>query len=163
METPTLDRPIPKSIPKSLASWPLSAPESYVLLHGSRAKSIEAFKKGLLELVARDVLTVEAPERRGLFRFFTRRTSFLLRGPKMPWVHSAASPLRSIWEIYSRTSISVSPGDPRGVRIRDLRRSARGLRRGRARIASSTARPGPPARTTHPGHDGGIYSPTRVK
>jgi hypothetical protein len=123
METPILDRPIPKS----LASWPLSAPESYVLLHGPRAKSIETFKRGLLELVARDVLTIEMRERRGLFRFFTRRTSFLLRGPKMLWVHSAAPPLRSIWEIYSRTSISVSPGDPRGVAVRDLRRSARVL------------------------------------
>jgi AraC family transcriptional regulator len=54
METPILDRPIPESS----APWPLSAPESYVLLHGPRAKSIEAFKRGLLELVARDALTV---------------------------------------------------------------------------------------------------------
>jgi hypothetical protein len=42
METPILDRPIPESS----APWPLSAPESYVLLHGPRAKSIEAFKRG---------------------------------------------------------------------------------------------------------------------
>lgn len=123
METPILDRPIPESS----TPWPLSAPESYVLLHGPRAKSVEAFKRGLLELVARDVLTVETRERRGFFRFFTARTTFLLRGPKMPWVHSAAQPLRSIWEIYSRTCISVSPAEPRGVRVRDLRRSARVL------------------------------------
>ena len=123
METPILDRPIPASS----APWPLSAPESYVLLHGPRAKSVEAFKRGLLELVARDVLTMETRERGRLFPLFTARTSFLLRGPKMPWVHSAAPPLRSIWDIYSRTSISVSPGDPRGVRVRDLRRSARVL------------------------------------
>ena len=45
METPSLDRPIPESP----APWPLSAPESYVLLHGPRAKSVEAFKRGLLE------------------------------------------------------------------------------------------------------------------
>ncbi len=88
METPILDRPIPESS----APWPLSAPESYVLLHGPRATSVEAFKRGLLELVARDVLTVETREQRGLFRFFTARTSFLLRGPKMPWVHSATKP-----------------------------------------------------------------------
>jgi len=123
METPILDRPIPESS----APWPLSAPESYVLLHGPRAKGVEAFRRGLLELVARDVLIVETRERRGLFRFFTARTSFLLRGPKMPWIHSAAQPLRSIWDFYSRTCISVSPADPRGVRVRDLRRSARVL------------------------------------
>ena len=124
METPTLDRPLPESS----APWPLSAPESYVLLHGPRATSVEAFKRGLLELVARDVLTMETRERPRLFHFFTARTSFLLRGPNMPWVHSAAQPLRSIWDIYSRTSISVSPGEPRGMRVRDLRRSARVLR-----------------------------------
>ena len=81
METPSLDRPIPESP----APWPLSAPESYVLLHGPRAKSIEAFKRGLLELVARDGLAVETRERRGLFRFFTTRTSLLFNGPKRPW------------------------------------------------------------------------------
>src|SRR4029453_4889227 len=123
METPILDRPIPESS----TPWPLSAPESYVLLHGPRAKSVEAFKRGLLQLVSRDVLTVETRERRVFFRFFTARASFLLRGPKMPWVHSAAQPLRSIWEIYSRTCISVSPAEPRGVRVRDLRRSPRVL------------------------------------
>jgi hypothetical protein len=64
METPILDRPIPESS----APWPLSAPESYVLLHGPRAKGVEAFKRGLLELVARDVLTVETRDRRGLLR-----------------------------------------------------------------------------------------------
>ena len=47
METPILDRPLPESS----APWPLSAPESYVLLHGPRARGVEAFKRGLLELV----------------------------------------------------------------------------------------------------------------
>ena len=47
METPILDWPIPESS----APWPLSAPESYVLLHGPRARGVEAFKRGLLELV----------------------------------------------------------------------------------------------------------------
>jgi len=123
METPILDRPIPESS----APWPLSAPESYVLLHGPRATSVAAFKRGLLELVARDVLTVETRERRGLFRFFTARTSFLFNGPTMSGMRSAARPLRSIWDIYGSTSISISPGDPRGVRVRDLRRAARVL------------------------------------
>ena len=44
METPILDWPIPESS----APWPLSAPESYVLLHGPRATSVAAFKRGLL-------------------------------------------------------------------------------------------------------------------
>ena len=44
METPIVDWPIPDSS----APWPLSAPESYVLLHGPRATSVEAFKRGLL-------------------------------------------------------------------------------------------------------------------
>ena len=124
METPTLDRPIPESS----APWPLSAPESYVLLHGPRAKSIEAFKRGLLELVARDVLTVETRERPRLFNLITEQTSFLHPGPKMSWGGElAASPLQAIRDIYRRTSLCTSWGDPPGVLVSDLPRSARAL------------------------------------
>ena len=127
METPTLDRSLPKSTPKSLASWRLSAPESYVLLHGPRAKSIEAFKKGLLELVARDVLTVETRERPRCFHLITEQASFLHTGPNMSRGDLAAQPLQAIWDIYRRTSLCASWGDPRGVLVRDLPRSARTL------------------------------------
>ena len=123
METPTLDRPIPESS----APWPLSAPESYVLLHGPRAKSIEAFKRGLLELVARDVLTVETRERPRCFHLLTEQASFLHTGPNMSRGELAAQPLQAIWDIYRRTSLCISWGDPRGVLVRDLRRSARAL------------------------------------
>ena len=78
METPILDRPIPESS----APWPLSAPESYVLLHGPRAKSVEAFKRGLLELVARDVLTVETRERPRCFHLFTEQDQLSPHRPK---------------------------------------------------------------------------------
>jgi hypothetical protein len=123
METPTLDRPIPESS----APWPLSAPESYVLLHGPRAKSIEAFKRGLLELVARDVLTVETRERPRCFHLLAEQASFLHTGPNMSRGELAAQPLQAIWDIYRRTSLCISWGDPRGVLVRDLRRSARAL------------------------------------
>lgn len=123
METPTLDRPIPESS----APWPLSAPESYVLLHGPRAKSIEAFKRGLLELVARDVLTVETRERPRCFHLLTEQASFLHTGPNMSRGELAAQPLQAIWDIYRRTSLCIAWGDPRGVLVRDLRRSARAL------------------------------------
>lgn len=123
METPILDRPIPESS----APWPLSAPESYVLLHGSRAKSVEAFKRGLLELVAHDVLTVETRERPRCFHLFTEQARFLHTGPNMSRGELAAQPLQAIWDIYRRTSLCTSWGDPRGVLVRDLRRSARAL------------------------------------
>jgi hypothetical protein len=123
METPLLDRPIPESS----APWPLSATESYVLLHGPRAKSIEAFKRGLLELVARDVLTVETRERPRCFHLFTEQASFLHPGPNMSRGELAAQPLQAIWDIYRRTSLCTSWGDPRGVLVRDLPRSARAL------------------------------------
>jgi hypothetical protein len=123
METPILDRPIPESS----APWPLSAPESYVLLHGPRAKSVEAFKRGLLELVARDVLTVETRERPRCFHLFTEQASFLHTGPNMSRGELAAQPLQAIWDIYRRTSLCASWGDPPGVLVRDLPRSARAL------------------------------------
>ena len=123
METPILDRPIPESS----APWPLSAPESYVLLHGPRAKSVEAFKRGLLELVARDVLTVETRERPRCFHLLTEQASFLHPGPNMSRSELAAQPLQAIWDIYRRTSLCASWGDPPGVLVRDLRRSARAL------------------------------------
>ena len=123
METPILDRPIPESS----APWPLSAPESYVLLHGPRAKSVEAFKRGLLELVARDVLTVETRERPRCFHLFTEQASFLHTGPNMSRSELAAQPLQAIWDIYRRTSLCASWGDPPGVLVRDLPRSARAL------------------------------------
>jgi hypothetical protein len=123
METPILDRPITESS----TPWPLSAPESYVLLHGPRAKSIEAFKRGLLELVARDVLRVETRERPRCFQLFTEQATFLHTGPNMSRGELVARPLQAIWDIYRRTSLCISWGDPRGVLVRDLPRSARGL------------------------------------
>jgi hypothetical protein len=123
METPILDRPIPESS----APWPLSAPESYVLLHGPRAKSVEAFKRGLLELVARDVLTVETRERPRCFHLFTEQASFLHTGPNMSRSELAAQPLQAISDIYRRTSLCASWGDPPGVLVRDLPRSAQAL------------------------------------
>jgi hypothetical protein len=98
-----------------------------VLLHGPRAKSIEAFKRGLLELVARDVLTVETRERPRCFHLLTEQASFLHTGPNMSRGELAAQPLQAIWDIYRRTSLCISWGDPRGVLVRDLRRSARAL------------------------------------
>ena len=106
METPILDRPIPEAS----APWPLSAPESYVLLHGPRAKSIEAFKRGLLELVARDVLTVETREARAASISSQNRPAFstpaqTCRGAS--WPRNLCKP--------SGTSTGGSPSVPPGV------------------------------------------------
>ena len=135
METPILDRPIPESS----APWPLSAPESYVLLHGPRAKSVEAFKRGLLELVARDVLTVETRERPRCFHLFTEQASFLHTGPNMSRGELAAQPLQAIWDIYRRTSLCTSWGDPPGVLVSAISRDPRG----RSAHLSETLRTGP--------------------
>ncbi|MDO8477084.1 MAG: hypothetical protein Q7W02_12990 [Candidatus Rokubacteria bacterium] len=58
METSRLDTPVPGAAPR----WQLTAPESYVLLNGPRASGVEAFKKGLLELVARGVRIKDLPK-----------------------------------------------------------------------------------------------------
>ena len=47
--------------------WGLSAPESYVVLNGPSASGSEAFKLGLMEMVARGVLVLETIEHRGRF------------------------------------------------------------------------------------------------
>jgi hypothetical protein len=116
METPSLDTPVPGAVP----GWQLTAPESYVLLNGPRASGREAFKRGLLELVARGVLTIKTRTEQSVLGF-TTETSELLPGPKSSSVNLTARPLLHIWTLYA-TSPRYSPF---GVRINDLGRSAR--------------------------------------
>jgi len=111
MENPLLEAPVPGQVPR----WQLSAPESYVLLHGPHASGAEAFKKGLLELAARGMLKLER-RTRNRFLWFTATHSILLPGPKMAAIHAAPAPLRAIHSLY----LSTRCFDPPGVRVKDL-------------------------------------------
>ena len=119
MEASLLTTPAPGSAPR----WQLSAPESYLLLHGPRANSVEAFRKGLLELVARGVLTVTTFTFRRLF-WFERRESVVRSGPTGPTAIQAAPPLRWIYDLYRYAESRSSSGVPH---VRDLGRTARKL------------------------------------
>src|SRR5262252_180923 len=101
MENPLLEAPVPGQV----ARWQLSGPE--------------AFKKGLLELVARDMLTLER-RTRNRFLWFTATHSVLLPGPKMATIHAAPAPLRAIHRLY----LSTPCFDPPGVRVKDLPRGS---------------------------------------
>ncbi|HTY80316.1 MAG TPA: hypothetical protein VMI34_20985 [Candidatus Bathyarchaeia archaeon] len=119
MDTPLLEAPVPGLAPR----WQLSAPESYVLLHGPRADSVEAFKKGLLELIARGVLAIRIYTLSHTFRFPTRET-LLLSGHNDLTALPAAPPLRSIYDLY-RHAVACSRW--RVPHVGDLGRSARAL------------------------------------
>ena len=115
MENPLLEAPVPGQAPR----WQLSAPESYVLLHGPHASGAEAFKTGLLELVARGMLKLER-RTRNRFLWFTATHGILLPGPKMATIHAAPAPLRAIHSLY----LSTPCFDPPGVRVKDLPRGS---------------------------------------
>src|SRR5262249_15707829 len=115
MEIPLLEAPVPGQAPR----WQLSAPESYVLLHGTHASGAEAFKKGLLELVARGMLKLERRTRNS-FLWFTATHSILLPGPTMAPTPPAPPPLRAIHSL----SLSTPGFDPPGVRVKDLPRGS---------------------------------------
>ena len=89
-----------------------------MLLHGPHASGAEAFKKGLLELVARGMLKLERRTRHRLW--FTATHSILLPGPKTAAVHAAPAPLRAIHSLY----LSTPCFDPPGVRVKDLPRGS---------------------------------------
>ena len=76
------------------AAWSLSAPESYVLLHGADADAREVFKLALTELIARGALVLE--EERGGWRGRTR--PIVRDGPRA--TSPRERPLAAAWEVY---------------------------------------------------------------
>ncbi len=66
--------------------WRLSAPESYVLLHGPKARGNKVFALALMELVAR-----------GAYRIIRGDQPLLMRGPRP--ARPDARPLAAIWAL----------------------------------------------------------------
>ncbi len=82
--------------------WRLSAPESYVLLHGPKARGNKVFALALMELVAR-----------GAFRIIRGDQPLLMRGPRP--ARPDARPLAAIWDLR-----------PAGKPVADVARAAKG-------------------------------------
>jgi hypothetical protein len=100
--------------------WGLSAPESYVVLNGPGANGSDAFKLGLMELVARGTLALETIEQRGRF---TRKSVAMLRdGPRSGAPRE--QPLAAIWQIYERIPHQVTDDGQSRVAVEDLARAA---------------------------------------
>jgi hypothetical protein len=90
--------------------WQLSAPESFVLLNGPGASGREAFKLGVMELVARGVLVLDEPG----------TTATLRDGPRARAPSERA--LAAIWDVYVATPKQSWAGRS-GARLKDLGRS----------------------------------------
>lgn len=109
--------------------WQLTAPESYVLLHGPLADSLEAFKLALQELMAKGALVVGPIDTfGGLGR--RKQKSALTEGPRSASVSEA--PLASVLAFYRGAPRVTSVmdtyrrnGNPEGVLIEDLAGSLR--------------------------------------
>ncbi len=84
--------------------WTLPAPEAAMLLHGVRRASRDAFKLGLLQLVAAGVLKPE--EKRGDSKGGSDRETILSRGPRgMEAVTGSLVPLFALWAASSQPTI----------------------------------------------------------
>lgn len=96
----------------SRRDWPLPAPESYMLLQNVRRASREAFKLGLLQLVAAGVLR---PDKRRIDTSGTRGDESMLR----PGPRSKEAVTGSVASIYTLWAASLQPT------IKDLARRAK--------------------------------------
>jgi hypothetical protein len=100
--------------------WGLSAPESHVVLNGPNASGSEAFKLGLMELVARGTLALETIEQRG--RFSRKSVAMLRDGPRSGAPRE--QPLAAIWQIYEHVPHKVTDDGLSRVAVEDLARAA---------------------------------------
>ena len=100
--------------------WGLSAPESFVLLNGSSASGSEAFKLGLMELVAIGALILETTEHHVLF--MERHVATLRDGPRA----GAARPraLDAIFDLYARTPHQAVVDGLPALAVTELARAA---------------------------------------
>lgn len=112
MTTPAPDMPT--------TPWTLTAPESYVLLHGPAADGGEVFKLAVLELVTRGALKlVDVEEQRAFGR--SRTVSVLVPGLKPAPPREQA--LASVWLLYSGITLRLF-GDVAGVPVAELAQAA---------------------------------------
>jgi Golgi phosphoprotein 3 (GPP34) len=92
--------------------WELTAPESFVLLNGPSASGREAFKLGVMELIARGALAMDEAG---------TKNATLRDGPQARAPRERA--LGAIWDVY-QASPSHSWAGRYGVRLKDLGRTA---------------------------------------
>lgn len=102
--------------------WELTAPESYVLLHGRKASGLEALKLALVELVARRALLlepVEVMELRGRMRRNALREGPMLRSISEPSLLPPADLFGPLRKGRLRT-VRGSAGQVEGVLLKDF-------------------------------------------
>ena len=119
--------------------WELTAPESYVLLHGPTASGAETFKLAVLELVARGFLKlVQVEEASSLGG--QHRLNGLVRGVRAK--PPAEPALASVWTLYTsipaRTFVDGSEGVPVDELAREAQRRYKPLRQFVDRVVMST-------------------------
>lgn len=108
--------PEESSLPRN--RWGLTAPESYVLLHGPKSRASQVFKLALLELVTRGWLNLDNVEERGLLGS-TKNIAVLTQGRE--WQRSGSRPLDAVLELFASAAspttsregapVSVAPVD----------------------------------------------------
>jgi hypothetical protein len=92
----TTSTPVNEPTPR----WELTAPESYVLLHGLERRDPQPFKLALMELVARDVFRLVTGEEPGAFGI--RRPVSVLQ-PGVASTVPSERPLAAAWRIVKRS------------------------------------------------------------
>ena len=119
--------------------WELTAPESYVLLHGPSASGAETFKLAVLELVARGFLKLVQVEEASTLGG-QHRLDGLVRGARAK--PPAEPALASVWTLYAsiptRTFVDGSEGVPVDELAREAQRRYKLLRHFVERVVMST-------------------------
>jgi hypothetical protein len=103
--------------------WELTAPESYALLHGPKHEyGTQAFKLALVELIAREKITLVEEEKLGLLG--RRSVAFLASGKDLRRPNSR--PLAAMLDLLDAARARMSPaGTTVGVPVTKLVRAAR--------------------------------------
>lgn len=103
--------------------WELTAPESYALLHGPRHEhGTQAFKLALIELTAREKISLVIEEKRGVFS----RGSIVLLVPGKDRHRPQSRSLTALLDLLDSAGTRVLPdGKTAGVPVAKLVRKAR--------------------------------------
>jgi len=98
------------------APWPLSAPESWLLLNGPNSASIRPFELAVVELLARGALALtDAVEARRLWG--DRTIKILVDGPSSGGL---TAPLGAVFQLYGTSRRRTFQDGKSGVKLRDL-------------------------------------------
>ncbi|MBI3966735.1 MAG: hypothetical protein HY329_13960 [Chloroflexi bacterium] len=108
-----------------MPAWKLSAPESFLLMHGTEGNVRQSIKLALLELIARGTLEVVDVAMRRTLAMGKRRQVVLVDGPRPEAPESPA--LLGIWQAHQklprRELERAAGGSIQGVLLNDLLRA----------------------------------------